>query len=65
MNKKRLDGYIPMDVESLLGFMTGKIPVLFDGCSHVLHYGAHLCHRPKVRKNVNEPLEGSEIGLLS
>lgn len=63
MYNKRLDTYIPMYVESLLFFMTGQLPVLFDGRLHVRHDRAHLCHSLEVRKNVSESLEGSELAL--
>lgn len=50
-----------MDIKSLLCWVTRKISELLNSILHASHNFLKLWHRPKVRKNVYESLEWSEI----
>jgi hypothetical protein len=54
-----------MDIKSLLGCVTWKISELFNSILHASHNFLKLWHRLKVRKNVNESLEWSELSRLA
>ncbi len=54
-----------MDIKSLLGCVTGKISELLNSILHAGHNFLKLWHRLKVRKNVYESLEWSEMSLLA
>ena len=65
MDNKGVNCYVPMDIESLLGLMTGKIPVIFDSFLHVRHNLENLSSSLKMRKNVDESLKSSKFTSLT
>lgn len=65
MDNKGVNCYVPMDIESLLGLMTGKIPVIFDSFLHIRHNLENLSSSLKMRKNVDESLKSSKFTRLT